>query len=214
LTSEEKNDIIIFYNYRRNKRMHRKSDEMTVLKMINGDEIIGILKSENEHRIELHYPLKILQTYYPIDRWRPKQYILEPEDEDEELEDIVLDETQLALYELYSKEPENEDIEIDDYDFQIQQQEILFDEARRKKLVAFYHLAEWAKNTENISIYKSAIMGISSASDVLKMEYIIHIQDFLKLSEFQKSQIKEEENRIKDPINVTNENITLEKMLH
>jgi nitrate reductase NapAB chaperone NapD len=38
-------------------------------------------------------------------------------------------------------------------------------------------------------------MGISSASDVLKMEYIIHIQDFLKLSEFQKSQIKEEENR-------------------
>ena len=67
---------------------------------------------------------------------------------------------------------------------------------------------------QNISIYKSAIMGISSASDVLKMEYIIHIQDFLKLSEFQKSQIKEEENRIKDPINVTNENITLEKMLH
>jgi len=159
-------------------------DELNLisLKLMNDDEIVGVLDGETPTNIRLFYPLRLLPTYLSIERWRPIEQDLDEDHQDDfEFEDDFssFDDSDRQMQELFmSSDESSSPYGVDDLHFQNQQKEILFNGANSKKIISFFHMIEWFQHTNQsvLEINKAAIITSAEASTDLKHEYMVFLR--------------------------------------
>jgi hypothetical protein len=169
-----------------------KELNLVALKLINDDEIVGVLDKETANTITLIHPIQLMPTYHLIERWLPQDLDEEEEEDIELMGSAGFGESeppgvQRQMFELFSKTQEGPTIfGNDDFPFQDKQRRILYNEANSKKMIAFYHMMEWFQHSDDITreINKMTIITKAEASNELKHEYIVFLKEKVNQQEF------------------------------
>jgi hypothetical protein len=173
---------------------------LVVLKLTTDEEVVGVFEEEDQYSIKLIMPIKLMPTYYTLERWRPPEMNEENEEEfdtdDLDPEELMMIEENEGpfsgsgkpMYDLFNEQQLHPPIfGQDDYHFQEQQHNILFSAANSKRLVAFYHMIDWFQHTDEtlISINRMTVVSKAQASDNLKHEYMGFLREKTKKNDFE-----------------------------
>lgn len=173
MTEEQQND---FEEY----ELYLDSLDIRVFKMSSGEEIIAFVESETKDKIILDNPMKILQTYYAIDRWALESEIeREKEELANEYDDVDPDFDEFASRmevkserQLKEEKEESSTHYENDADHQEMQKDYIFAEANRKRIISTEHFVDWTPYAQ------SSIVTIRSAfvmSEIIPTMFFKHL---------------------------------------
>ena len=175
--TEEKTPTENFEEY----EMYLDGLDIRIFKMSSGEEIIAFVESETKDKIILDNPMKILQTYYAIDRWALESEIeQEKEQLANEYDDIDPDFDEFASrMEVKSERQLKEEQEAassthyeNDADHQEMQKDYIFAEANRKRIISTEHFVDWTPYAQ------SSVVTIKSAfvmSEIIPTMFFKHL---------------------------------------
>jgi hypothetical protein len=174
--------------------------DLVVLKLNTNEEVVGVYQGIDDNFLKLFMPIKLLPSYYTIERWRPRdtdEQEIEEDDFDDDDSIMIEDDGMIAtaaqkdMFDLFNEPQLHPPVfGQDDYKFQEQQHGILFSQANSKRVISFYHMIDWFQHTDDtiIEINKSSIVSRAAASNDLKHEYMSYLREKTKKEEFEAEQ--------------------------
>lgn len=172
MTEERQND---FEEY----EIYLDSLDIRVFKMSSGEEIIAFVESETKDKIILDNPMKILQTYYAIDRWaleseieRAKEALANEYDDVDPDFDEFASRMEVKSERQMKEEKESSTHYENDADHQEMQKDYIYTEANRKRIISTEHFVDWTPYAQ------SSIVTIRSAfvmSEIVPTLFFKHL---------------------------------------
>jgi hypothetical protein len=195
MSEETENQSTDLENY----EMYLDTLDIRIFKLSSGEEIIAFVESETKDKMILDNPMKIVQTYYAIDRWPLESEIAyEKEQLENEFEQEVDPEFEDFANRMEAKVPDDREKQSqeyysNDYKHQDMQKDYIYSESNRKRIISTEHFVDW------IPYAASSVMTINTQfvmSEILPTTFFKHLylEATNELMDDQDRSIEENEN--------------------